>query len=76
MSQRIMRLEHDDLLATTEGDRIRLRPIRPKAPLKNEHDTWVYEGESPRMACVGQADVERSKRLRALFVQSEGRTCI
>ncbi len=48
-----------------EGERITLRPIRPKASLKKELGIWVYQGGGPVTDSIPDfIDREREKRLR------------
>ena len=56
----------DDLLVENEGDRITLRPIRPRALLKKEHGVWVYQGGASDLSIPQLIDEERKKRLREL----------
>ena len=48
----------------SEGDRIILRPIRPKATLKKKMGVWVYQGEPSDDSIPDLIDREREKRLR------------
>lgn len=54
----------DTLQLESEGERITLRPIRPKATLMKEHGIWVYQGDSTDTSIPGFLDREREKRLR------------
>lgn len=54
----------DTLQLESEGERITLRPIRPKATLKKECGIWVYQGESAHTSIPDLLDREREKRWR------------
>jgi AbrB family looped-hinge helix DNA binding protein len=54
----------DTLVIEHEGERITLRPVRPKAALKKECGIWVYQGESSDGSIPDLLDRERDKRLR------------
>ena len=54
----------DSLQLDSEGERIILRPIRPKATLKKEFGIWVYQGEPTDASIPDLIDRERDKRLR------------
>jgi AbrB family looped-hinge helix DNA binding protein len=64
-----MRLDPGDTLQLdSEGDRITLRPVRPKAMLKKEYGVWVYQGgEDVDVSIPDFIDCERGKRLRELM---------
>lgn len=47
-----------------EGDRITLRPIRPKATLRKKQGMWVYAGEPTDFSIPDLIDREREKYLR------------
>jgi AbrB family looped-hinge helix DNA binding protein len=53
----------DILQLEREGERITLRPVRAKAPLKKENGIWVYQGESTDASIPDMLDRERDKRL-------------
>jgi AbrB family looped-hinge helix DNA binding protein len=57
----------DSLQLESEGERITLRPIRPKSMLKKEYGVWVYQGEPTETSITDLIDREREKRLRELF---------
>ncbi len=57
----------DTLQIQSEGERITLRPIRPKAMLKKEYGVWVYPGEPANVSINDLVDREREKRLRELL---------
>jgi hypothetical protein len=60
-----MQLGHGDTLQLeSEGERIILRPIRPKATLKKECGIWVYRGESADTSIPDLLDRERERRWR------------
>jgi AbrB family looped-hinge helix DNA binding protein len=54
----------DTFQLESEGERITLRPVRPKATLKKECGVWVYHGESSDASIPDLLDRERDKRLR------------
>ena len=54
----------DTLQLESEGERITLRPIRPKVALKKECGIWVYHGELTDTSIPDLIDREREKRLR------------
>ncbi len=54
----------DTLQLESEGERITLRPVRPKAALKKECGIWVYQGELTETSIPDLLDRERDKRLR------------
>ena len=54
----------DTLQLDTEGESIRLRPIRQKVTLKKELGIWVYQGESADTSTADLIDRERENRLR------------
>ncbi len=54
----------DTLQLESEGERITLRPVRPKATLKKECGIWVYQGEPADASIPDLLDRERDKRLR------------
>ena len=56
----------DTLELESGGERITLRPVRPKAMLKKEYGVWVYQGEPVNISITGLIDREREKRLREL----------
>lgn len=57
----------DTLQLETEGERITLRPLRPRATLKKERGIWVYQGEATEASIPDLIDREREKRLRELM---------
>ncbi len=57
----------DTLQLESEGERITLRPIRPKAMLKKEYGVWVYQGEPTNVSITDLIEREREKRLRELI---------
>lgn len=57
----------DTLQLETEGERITLRPVRPRAMLKKEYGVWVYQGEPTDVSITDLVDREREKRLRELL---------
>jgi AbrB family looped-hinge helix DNA binding protein len=54
----------DALHLEAEGERITLRPIRPKVTLGKECGVWVYQGEPTNDSISDLLDREREKRLR------------
>jgi len=54
----------DTLQLESEGERITLRPIRPRATLKKECGIWVFQGESADASIPDLLDRERDKRSR------------
>ncbi len=54
----------DSLQLESEGERITLRPIRPKVMLKKECGIWVYQGDSSDASIPDLLDREREERLR------------
>lgn len=54
----------DSLQLESEGERITLRPVRPKAALQKECGVWVYQGEPADDSIPELLDRERGKRLR------------
>jgi len=54
----------DTFQLESEGERITLRPVRPKATLKKECGVWVYQGAASDMSIPDVLDREREKRLR------------
>ncbi len=52
----------DTLQLETEGERITLRPVRPKAMLKKELGVWVYQGEPADSSLPDLLDHEREVR--------------
>ncbi len=57
----------DMLQIESEGERITLRPVRPRATLKKEYGVWVYQGEPIGVSIIDLIDRRREKRLRELF---------
>ena len=57
----------DTLQLESEGERITLRPVRPKAMLQKEYGVWVYQGEPNNVSIVDLLDRERERRLRELL---------
>jgi AbrB family looped-hinge helix DNA binding protein len=53
----------DTFQLESEGERITLLPVRPKATLKKECGVWVYQGESSDASIPDLFDSERDKRL-------------
>jgi AbrB family looped-hinge helix DNA binding protein len=53
----------DTLQLESEGERITLRPVRPRAMLKKECGIWVYQGEATDISIPELLDRERDKRL-------------
>jgi AbrB family looped-hinge helix DNA binding protein len=56
----------DTLQLDSEGERITLRPLRPKALVKKERGVWVYQGEPTEASVTTLIDNAREKRLREL----------
>ena len=57
----------DTLELETDGDRITLSPVRPKAMLAKEYGIWVYQGApAGHVSIPDLIDEEREKRLREL----------
>lgn len=54
----------DALQLDSEGEKITLRPLRPKALLKKERGVWVYQGGATQMSIPDVIDREREKRIR------------
>jgi len=54
----------DALQLDSEGEEIRLRPVRAKALLRKEKGVWVYQGEPTHASITDLIDDERQKRLR------------
>ena len=52
----------DTLQLETEGERITLRPVRPKVTLKKELGVWVYQGEPADASIPDLLEREREKR--------------
>jgi AbrB family looped-hinge helix DNA binding protein len=62
-----MKLEPgDSLRIESEGERITLRPVRPKAALKKEFGIWVYQGEPADESIPDLIEREREKRIREI----------
>jgi AbrB family looped-hinge helix DNA binding protein len=63
----------DTLELVREGERLTLRPIRGRAPLKKEHGVWVFHGGSPVSARMTDEVLvrERSRRDRRILDGSE-----
>ena len=57
----------DALQLDSEGERITLRPVRPKALLTKERGVWVYQGEATHGSILDLIDHEREKRSRELL---------
>jgi len=57
----------DTLQLESEGDRITLRPVRPRAMLRKKYGVWVYEGEPTDASITELIEREREKRLRELL---------
>jgi AbrB family looped-hinge helix DNA binding protein len=57
----------DALQLESEGDEIRLRPVRPKALLKKENGVWVYQGEPSDASITDLIDRGRDGRIREQF---------
>jgi AbrB family looped-hinge helix DNA binding protein len=57
----------DTLQLESEGDEIKLRPVRPKVLLKKEHGVWVYQGEPTDTSIVDLIDEVRERRIRELL---------
>jgi AbrB family looped-hinge helix DNA binding protein len=57
----------DSLQLNSEGGKITLRPVRPKALLKKELGVWVYQGEPTHASIPDLIDQEREKRSRELM---------
>jgi AbrB family looped-hinge helix DNA binding protein len=56
----------DELMLESAGDRITLRPVRPRAALKKEYGIWVYQGEATDAPVNHLIDREREKRIGEL----------
>ena len=62
-----MKLEPgDSLRIESEGERITLRPVRPKAALKKEFGIWVYQGGPADESIPDLIEREREKRIREI----------
>jgi len=57
----------DTLQLESEGERITLRPVRPRATLKKEYGVWVYQGELTDVSILDMIEHEREKRIRQLI---------
>jgi AbrB family looped-hinge helix DNA binding protein len=57
----------DELELNSEGEEIRLRPVRPTALLKKERGAWVYQGEASQASIPEVIDYQRAQRLRELM---------
>jgi AbrB family looped-hinge helix DNA binding protein len=57
----------DSLQLNSEGGKITLRPVRPKALLRKERGVWVYQGEPTHASIPDLIDQEREKRSRELM---------
>jgi AbrB family looped-hinge helix DNA binding protein len=57
----------DKLLIEVQGDRISLRPIRPKAMVKKQFGVWVYQGRPSSQSICRLVDKERKKRLHKIL---------
>jgi AbrB family looped-hinge helix DNA binding protein len=57
----------DALELESEGDEMRLRPVRPKALLKKELGVWVYQGEPSDASITDLIDRGREGRIREQF---------
>jgi len=57
----------DTLQLESEGERITLRPLRPKVLLKKEYGVWVYQGELTDVSITELMDRERERRRRELI---------
>ena len=66
--RRDLRLEPGDKLAVEqEGERMILRPIRPKVGLKKKYGVWVYgTGEPQTVSEVDLIEQSRENRIREL----------
>jgi AbrB family looped-hinge helix DNA binding protein len=53
----------DTLHLESQGERILLRPVRPKALLKKEQGVWVYQGEPSDASITDVIDRQREERL-------------
>jgi AbrB family looped-hinge helix DNA binding protein len=54
----------DTLQLERDGERIILRPVRPKAALKKEFGIWVYQGDLADTSISDLIELERDKRSR------------
>jgi AbrB family looped-hinge helix DNA binding protein len=57
----------DELLVESDGDRITLRPLRPRMLVKKEFGIWVHQGRSSSLSISRLIDTERKKRIRSLL---------
>jgi AbrB family looped-hinge helix DNA binding protein len=58
----------DVLALSSDGEEIRLHPVRQKAMVKKEKGVWVYQGDPAEASSItGLIDREREKRLRELM---------
>jgi len=57
----------DALQLNSEGEEIRLRPVRAEALLRKESGVWVYQGEPTDASIPDLIDGERHKRSRQLL---------
>lgn len=55
----------DTLQLERDGERITLRPVRPKSTLKKEFGIWVYQGERTDASISDLIELERHKRARS-----------
>lgn len=57
----------DPLQVESDGERITLCPVRPKALLKKEFGIWVYQGEQSKVSIPNFLESEREKRVREII---------
>jgi AbrB family looped-hinge helix DNA binding protein len=57
----------DTLQLEVEGERISLRPVRPKVLLKKELGIWVFQGEPCDDSIPDLIDASREKRSREIL---------
>ncbi len=51
----------------SDGDEIRLRPVRAQALLKKEQGVWVYQGDAAEASSITDLiDRERERRIQEL----------
>lgn len=53
----------DALQLESQGDEIRLRPVRPKVLLKRENGVWVYQGEPSDASITDLIDRSRDDHI-------------
>jgi len=54
-----------------EGEKITLRPVRPKAALAKEFGIWVYQGETSDESISDIVDRGREERIREVISRNQ-----